>query len=197
MNDDNLPGQVSTPPKLRPPPTPLSLPLEMSLSKEHVEVSEMGAAGPSADTPSRTRRGEGRARNHVRGYMDHDSMTSSPNLKKTPPGSPIRIRPTHGLASTSSYQSFPRIRSHTFSGNFISMNDAVGFDRLMQNSPSGLEDDDDGRKSSTTHQTTSFGLPTCSVGAGAAMRHSSRLHDRHQHCVNRYDSTRCLCLINH
>ncbi|KIM63792.1 hypothetical protein SCLCIDRAFT_1213952 [Scleroderma citrinum Foug A] len=182
MDDDNFPEQVSTPPKQRPLPTPLTLPVEMSLSKEH--VAEIGA-----DTPCRTRRGEGRARHHVRGYMDH-SMTSSLNLKRTPPGSPVQIRPPHGLASTS-HQPVPRIRSYSFAGNSISMNDAVDqsmwFDRLVQNSPVGL-DDDEGRKSSTTLQTTSSGLPTCSVGAGATMRRSSRLHDRHQHCANRFRS---------
>ena len=190
MEDDNSPEKAS-PPNLRPPLIPLSPPLEMSPSKESThpldvtEVSGIGAAGPCADTPNRSRRGEGRARNHVRGYMDH-SMESSSNVKRTPPGSPVRTRFTHGLASTPN-QSFPRIHSHTLAGNPVSTSHPVdqfmSFNRTMQGSSTEL-DDDEGRK---FFWTTSSGLLKCPALANAIMRNSARLHHGHGHFMNRYD----------
>ncbi|KAL4075344.1 hypothetical protein V8B97DRAFT_2004900 [Scleroderma yunnanense] len=175
--DNDLSGKVSTPPKPQPQPTSLSLPLEMSLSKETpprlLDV---------ADTPGQSRRA-GRARNHVRGYMDH-VMTGSPSVKRTPPGSPSPIRFTHGLANPP----FLRIHSYTFPGNPAPMTSGIdqsaSFNRFIQDSPVELGDNE-GQVSYVTLQTTSSGPPGSSVGADTTSYDSSHLHERHRRFLNR------------
>ncbi|KAG6327973.1 hypothetical protein ID866_11116 [Astraeus odoratus] len=116
--DDSTQEPIAASPKLQHPPTPSSLPQEMSPSKDTPLLSvgndEAGGTitGVAAETPFYSRRSEGRGRNHVRGYVDH-VMPTSPAMKRTPPGSPLRLGFTHGPAHAY-HQVLPRTHSYPF-----------------------------------------------------------------------------------
>lgn len=81
--------EVTSPPRPRPPPLPLGSPRE-AMDGTPTPPARFETKSVSPDSPSPSRLQDGRERNHRRGFFDR-AMEGSPNLRRTPTGSPLKF----------------------------------------------------------------------------------------------------------
>ena len=100
--------QVASPPRPRPPPPP---PLSLGSPREAMDGSPTPPARSESKSapPSPSRLQDGRERNHRRGFIDR-VMDGSPNLRRTPTGSPLKF----DVTGNDTASQLPRSRSYPF-----------------------------------------------------------------------------------